>query len=1011
MHGPACRGGWVAGLALVLAGAFGCGPRIPEGRYACDPADPGSCPSGWFCRPTGPSTGTCYQAPGDAGTDADAEDVTEDGEEGTICDPATCNDGNLCNGEEVCTADDRCVATRPPEPGTACTTPLGVEGTCQLEVCRPLTCGNGTVESGEDCDDGNLVGGDGCEPHCVFSCRLSSECDDGEECNGEEECRSHACVPGAPRANGTLCGDGLICLDGACVSGGCGDGVVAGTEECDDANDLDGDGCDGDCTWTCEVDDECNDLRTCNGSETCDVGRHVCQPGIPAGNGTPCTTSGGTAGACRGGLCAPETCGDAVPDEGEECDDGNLVPDDGCEADCTWTCESDPECEDGRFCNGAETCNLATHVCAPGTPPGDGTPCDRDGDPLTRDICLGGACSLSACGDRWVDGSRGEECDDGNATPGDGCETDCTWSCEGDGDCDDRDVCSGTETCNTGTHVCRAGTPLADGTTCTTAGGAAGRCRGGICSREGCGDGAVQTGEECDDGNTTPGDGCETDCRFSCHAAADCREAPDNVCTDDACVPVARGQACTHSPNTAPCNDGDACTSGDVCARGVCTGVPIDGDGDTYGPGVGCGGDCDDARAAVHPRAVEVCNGTDDDCSGATDDGAGMTCALGSNRGCVATGPGGSCAGTESCTDACVWSGECTLASTESCNGADDDCDGTTDEGFECAVGATESCTGACGGGGTRTCGGGCAWGPCVAAEVACNGCDDDGDGKTDEGFWCPVTPATTAADLYAIDGRAADAAWAVGDGVILRWDGSAWSTVPGGAGRVLRGVWAGPAGNAWAVGDGGTILRWDGSAWTPETSGVTVALYAVWGLSAGDVWAVGAISGASGVALHRDATGTWTRFGTGQRRDFRGVWGSATNNVYAAADQGVVRRWDGSAWVDAASGTNKNLYAVDGSSAGDVWVAGETGTARRWNGTAWVATTTGVPGILRGLWAASATLAWVVGDGGVILRWDGSVWSASSSGVTVQLNGVWGAGAAEVWVVGAGGTILRRRE
>ena len=829
MDGSACRGGWVAGLALLVAGAFGCGPRIPEGRYACDPADPGSCPSGWFCRPTGPSTGTCYQTPGDGGTDGDIED----GEEGTICDPATCSDGNLCNGEEVCTADDRCVATRPPEPGTACTTPLGVEGTCQLEVCRPLTCGNGTVESGEDCDDGNLVGGDGCEPHCVFSCRLSSECDDGEECNGDEECRSHTCVPGVPLANGTLCGDGWICLDGACVSGGCGDGVVAGAEECDDANDLDGDGCDGDCTW----------------------------------------------------------------------------------------------------------------------------------------------------------------------------------SCEGDGDCDDRDTCSGTETCNTATHACRAGTPLADGTTCTTAGGAAGVCRGGVCSREGCGDGTVQSGEECDDGNATPGDGCETDCRSSCHAAADCREVPDNVCTDDACAPVAGGQACTHAPNTASCNDGDACTSGDVCARGVCAGVRTDGDGDTYGPGTGCGGDCDDARAAVHPGAVEVCNGTDDDCSGAADDGDGMTCALGSSRGCITTGPGGSCAGTESCTDGCVWSGECTLASTESCNGADDDCDGTTDEGFECAVGATESCTGACGGGGTRTCGGGCTWGPCVAVEVACNGCDDDRDGKTDEGFWCPVTPAPTAADLHAIDGRAADAAWAVGNGVILRWDGAGWSTVPGGAGRVLRGVWAGPAGNAWAVGDGGTILRWDGSAWTPETSGVTVALYAVWGLSAGDVWAVGAIAGTSGVALHRDAAGTWTRFGTGRRRDFRGVWGSATNNVYAVADEGVVRRWDGSAWVDAASGTNKNLYAVDGSSAGDVWVAGETGTARRWNGTAWVATTTGVREILRGLWAASATLAWVVGDGGVILRWDGSAWSASSSGVTVQLNGVWGAGAAEVWVVGAGGTILRRRE
>lgn len=1025
MSARACRWGWIAGLVLVAAGALACGPRIPEGRYTCNPADPGSCPAGWSCRPTGPSTGYCYETPGDGGADADAdvdadadgdaevEDAADDGDgdEGTVCDPATCNDGNLCNGEEVCTADDRCVATRPPEPGTACTTPAGVEGTCQLEVCRPLTCGNGTVESGEDCDDGNLVGGDGCEPHCVFSCRLSSECDDGEECNGEESCTGHACRPGTPLANGTVCGDGLVCLDGACVSGGCGDGVVAGAEECDDANDVDGDGCDGDCTWTCEGDDECNDLRLCNGTETCDTGRHVCLAGTPAGDGTPCTTSEGLDGACRGGLCAPDTCGNGAPETGEECDDGNLVPDDGCEADCTWTCEGDPECADTRFCNGAETCDVGTHTCAAGTPPAEGTPCDRDGDPLTRDLCLGGFCTLSSCGDLWVDDARGEQCDDGNATAGDGCEADCSWTCETSADCDDLDACSGTETCNTGTHVCRAGTPLPDGTDCTTAGGAAGRCRSGVCAREGCGDGTVQTGEECDDGNTIAGDGCETDCQYSCHAPADCNETPDNVCTDDACISVAGGQACAHSPNTVPCNDGSLCTSDDACAGGVCAGIRIDGDGDTYGPGADCGGDCDDTRAAVHPGGTEFCNGLDDDCAGTTDDGTGMFCALGSSRGCVTTGPGGSCGGTETCTDACAWSGVCELAATDSCNGSDDDCDGLTDEGFECAMGASGTCSGSCGGSGTRTCGASCTWGACVVPEVACNDCDDDADGKTDEGFWCPVEPAPTTADLYAIDGRASDAAWAVGDGVILRWNGSAWNTVTGGAGRVLRSVWAGPAGTAWAVGDAGLILRWDGSAWTPETSGTTVALNGVWGLSAADVWAVGELDGPKARTIHRDASGTWSKVSINTTNILRGVWGAATDLVFASADSGFVALWNGDRWTLTDTGASVDLLAIDGSSAADVWVVGVNGVTRHWTGTSWAAVPSGATTTWRGLWAASATLAWVVGDGGAIRRWDGTAWSASSSGSAAQLNGVWGATATEVWAVGNNGVILRWRE
>lgn len=40
---------------------------------------------------------------------------------------------------------------------------------------------------------------------------------------------------------------------------------------------------------------------------------------------------------CRGGTCAPATCGDGQPDPGEECDDGDERDSDGCELDCTST--------------------------------------------------------------------------------------------------------------------------------------------------------------------------------------------------------------------------------------------------------------------------------------------------------------------------------------------------------------------------------------------------------------------------------------------------------------------------------------------------------------------------------------------------------------------------------------------------------------------------------------------------------------------------------------------------
>ncbi len=54
-----------------------------------------------------------------------------------------------------------------------------------------------------------------------------------------------------------------------------------------------------------------------------------------------------------------------------------------------------------------------------------------------------------------------------------------------------------------------------------------------------------------------------------------------------------------------------------------------DRDGDGYVAGAGCieQEDCNDQVAAVHPGAVELCNGRDDDCDGALDEGCPRACA------------------------------------------------------------------------------------------------------------------------------------------------------------------------------------------------------------------------------------------------------------------------------------------------------------------------------------------------------------------------------------------------
>jgi cysteine-rich repeat protein len=279
----------------------------------------------------------------------------------------------------------------------------------------------------------------------------------------------------------------------------------------------------------CTSDNQCRDDEQCSGDETCgDDG--FCVAGVNLDDGTACANASGDIGICRGGACVAAGCGNGRIDGTEECDDGNMVPDDGCENDCTYSCHSDLECGDSNACNGLEVCNTGTHVCGSGTPPADGFVCLAE----PRSICLGGTCSESTCGDGFVDEGGGEFCE----PPGTGnCRPDCTLGCAGPADCpDDGNVCNGDEYCDTVSMTCQRSSPPGEGTECQASPRLI--CIGGNCQASTCGDSFTDavTGEECDDGNTVEGDGCDNNCAFSCEVATQASDCNDSLpCTDDLC--------------------------------------------------------------------------------------------------------------------------------------------------------------------------------------------------------------------------------------------------------------------------------------------------------------------------------------------------------------------------------------------------------------------------------------------------------------------------------------------
>jgi cysteine-rich repeat protein len=252
----------------------------------------------------------------------------------------------------------------------------------------------------------------------------------------------------------------------------------------------------------------------------------------------------------------------------------------------------------------------------------DGTDCSTTTQ--TNLVCLKGVCQTSSCGDLYVDTKNSEDCDDGNTDPTDGCDM-CKFLCKAATDCDDQEACNGSETCDV-SHKCLAGTNLADGTACTATGVTAGTCKAGKCVAAKCGNAVKDTGEECDDGNTKDNDGCNNDCKFSCHADADCDDS--DVCTGkETCKIEATKQTCLKG-TALNCDDSKACTT-DACDKVKgCTNTPIDADGDGVAMAP-CGTDCDDTDSTVFgdpdgtgplKAAPECLDGRDNDCNGTKDD-------------------------------------------------------------------------------------------------------------------------------------------------------------------------------------------------------------------------------------------------------------------------------------------------------------------------------------------------------------------------------------------------------
>ncbi|MFP6663909.1 MAG: hypothetical protein VCC00_06910 [Deltaproteobacteria bacterium] len=404
-------------------------------------------------------------------------------------------------------------------------------------------------------------------------------------------------------------------------------------------------------------------------------------------------------------------CGNALLEAGEDCEN----PFQAC---CSDWCSYSPA---GELCRGSvdqcdadEFCAGASDLCPADLPVADGTGCD-DGEFCNgADSCLAGACDTHVgdpCSGPDADGDCSETCDE----TADNC-----LAVDPDGSlCDDSSFCNGVDSCLAGACVVNAGDPCAgadgDGNCSETCDEGADNCLAADPDGSVCTDGLFCTGTDaCLAGlcSNHTGDPCsgpdgDGDCSETCD------EGADNCLAADL--------------DFSACDDGVFCNGIDQCAGGICSahaGDPCDGaDGDAN-----CSETCDEGAddclaADIDGSACadgQFCNGADtcasgsctahagDPCAGADGDGnCSETCDEGADN-CLAADPDGSvctdglfCTGTDACA-----LGVCTGAG-DPCTGpdADDDCSETCDEGAD----------------------------NCLGNDAAGSACLDDGDACTDD--------------------------------------------------------------------------------------------------------------------------------------------------------------------------------------------------------------------------------------------------------------------------------------
>ncbi|MBN1296054.1 hypothetical protein JXA80_04690 [bacterium] len=275
---------------------------------------------------------------------------------------------------------------------------------------------------------------------------------------------------------------------------------------------------------------------------------------------------------------------------------------------------------------------------------------------------------------------------------------------------------------------------------------------------------------------------------------------------------------------------------------------------------------------------------------------------------------------------------------------------------------------------------------------------------------WHWTNPKPQGNTLNGLWMATSDEGWAVGEFVIMHWDGSAWSVHAVDMSWYLSNIYGFAENDIWASGSHGLLLHWNGASWQTvmlETTGYQLG--AIWGFRSDDVWMQ---TSTKGILYHFDGS-EWALFDTGLDHHFIGFWGAAADDVWAIGDAGVLLHWDGNTWTQEYL-SHSFLSDIFGTSANDVRAIGTIvvgdliiGMVFRWDGTEWTIEEDYLDPTIDCIWGAESDDVWIAGGGTVMYHWDGSAWNHDAPDTHGAIFDMAGLSGADIWGCGAAGTLI----